>query len=75
MSRLRLTDSDTGESTLDVVKVEAGWSLQMASIVPGALDEFGGFLSIILTPDQMSGLIAYVDMLSKSGTSGISMDL
>jgi hypothetical protein len=46
---LRLTDCDTGESTLDVVRIPEGYSLQLHW---GS----GGFSSIILDPEAAARL-------------------
>lgn len=51
---LRLVDSDTGESVLDVVRVPEGWSLQVYDLS----DELE-YRSVILDVDQVRQLQAH----------------
>lgn len=45
MSRIKFRDSDTGESTLYVVEVPEGYSIQIDQ-------DFGDYLSCIISPEQ-----------------------
>lgn len=56
MPKLHLTDSDTGESEMDVVPVPEGFSLQL-----GGRDEKDyGYVSIILNPGQALNLAHFL---------------
>lgn len=52
---LKLRDSDTGESKLDVVRVPEGFSFQMAYVT-----EPGGYVSVIVSPEDALNLADFL---------------
>lgn len=61
LPNLRIIDCDTGESTLDVVRVPEGLSFQMAFREGTGLEIPGGFVSTIMSPADVDRLRRFID--------------
>jgi hypothetical protein len=56
---IKFKDSDTGESTMDVVRVPEGFSFQV-SYIAGEGPDMNDMVSVILSPEQANDLRDFI---------------